>query len=776
VSAQAGPPTSRSLAVPDPATLARWARKGVSAPPRTVLRMAARRATAAVEARRARRLDLARATYLPIEADPGSLLRYVAPALLELPALQRTLLDGAVRHYLDHRFDLLGSGWVMVRHGMACAGLEGHRYSSGNPVQADPAGEWLRARVTAANFTESARIWRLVDAGYEPIDWHLDFKSGWRWSERTWYRDVAYGVVPGADVKVPWELARMQHLPQLALACSSAAAGTDGHESPARYAREFRNEVLDFLATNPPRFGVNWAMSMDVAIRSVNWIVAHDLFLASGVVFDADFESVFRRSVLEHGAHLARNLEWNEEFRGNHYLADLVGLLFVAAYLPRSADVDSWLAFAVQELVAEGASQFSEDGTNFEASTCYHRLSAEMMIHAIALILGLGPQKLDALRDYDPRHLPARPGLRPPPLPLYPTGDGGETPVPDWLLARVERMAEFVVDITKPGGRVPQIGDNDSGRLLKLVPTTLPRTVAEIRRERTNLDHFDGLSDGDTYWDEDHLDHRDVVAAAEALLGRPDFSAFSRDRALVTEFVAGMSSRRTMARSADGPSRSELVRIGSDGQFKAVAAQLDQLPVSRRRQATIVTPRGALPAAPRLIAYPDFGLYLVRSPRIFLAIRCGSVGQNGLGGHAHNDQLGIELVVDGDEWICDPGTYLYTPLPNRRDTYRSADAHFGPKVTGGEPRRLGPGLFALGSSGEATTIYWGPLGFAGRVPMTGGRSVVGVVNWSVDGLQLTYGAEGCFFEGPAENDGNWGGLRSSIPFSPGYGILARIAR
>src|SRR4051812_11482251 len=36
--------------------------------------------------------------------------------------------------YLQHRFDLLGSGWVRVEHGMSCAGLEGIRFSEGKSV------------------------------------------------------------------------------------------------------------------------------------------------------------------------------------------------------------------------------------------------------------------------------------------------------------------------------------------------------------------------------------------------------------------------------------------------------------------------------------------------------------------------------------------------------------------------------------------------------------------------------------------------------------------
>ena len=133
---------------------------------------------------------------------------------------------GLSDQYLAHRFDLLGSGWVRVVHGMSCRGLEGHRFDMGVPVTPDREGRWLAGRVSPANLETAQQLWRLVDEGYDPIDWHLDFKSGYRWPETIWYRDVPVPPAAGADVKVPWELARMQHLPILALAYGYASGGT----------------------------------------------------------------------------------------------------------------------------------------------------------------------------------------------------------------------------------------------------------------------------------------------------------------------------------------------------------------------------------------------------------------------------------------------------------------------------------------------------------------------------------------------------------------------
>jgi hypothetical protein len=113
-------------------------------------------------------------------------------------------------------------------------------------------------------------------------------------------------------------------------------------------------------------------------------------------------------------------------------------------------------------------------------------------------------------------------------------------------------------------------------------------------------------------------------------------------------------------------------------------------------------------------AYPAFGLYVLRSERLCLAIRCGRIHPLGSGAHAHNDQLAIELRIDGRTLVTDPGTWVYTPLPDERNRYRSAAAHFAPRVAGREPSRLDEGPFVLKDSARARCVYFGRNGFAGE--------------------------------------------------------------
>jgi hypothetical protein len=362
--------------------------------------------------------------------------------------------------------------------------------------------------------------------------------------------------------------------------------------------------------------------------------------------------------------HIVKNLEWDPESRGNHYLSNIVSLLFVAAYLPCSSETNAWLAFGVQELIHEVERQFHAEGTNFEASTSYHRLCAEMVLYATALILGLPKEKTESLKNYDFRFLKGLPKLKPAPITFHRLGKSGLlTPLPAWYIHRLEKMAEFTMAVTKPNGHIVQIGDNDSGRFLKLYP-------------------FD---------DEDPLDHRHLVAAVNGLFNQKDFAEFTDSGWIETRLVKhlGRGIRLPSYKGEDEPTTAE--RAG--------------MSVSQTSQGL------------KLSAYPDFGVYIFRSKDVYLAIRCGSIGQNGHGGHAHNDNLSFELNIKGRDFIIDGGSYLYTPFPEIRNRFRSTKAHSTLTLKGREQNHWTDGflgLFSMRDDAQARVLGLSTGSFRGE--------------------------------------------------------------
>ena len=685
--------------------------------------------------------DTARPTYA-VSLPPIAPLYSYFPALpLETLRPHAEWIAGLSAQYVAGRFDLLGSGWTEVRYGMECRGLEGHVYAPEPAPEIDAQGEWLAGQVPPNNLPESRRLWQLLDAAYVPIDWQRDFISGYRWNARIWYKDISYGKKnPGADVKVPWELARMQHLPTLAWAFGLAQAGEPGFAEPKTYFRAFRNQILDFIATNPPRFGVNWACTMDAAIRVSNWLVAYDLFKNYGAELDAEWDAVFRRSVWEHADFIAGNLEWSDTLRANHYLADIVGLLFCAAYLPRASETDTWLALSIQEFANEFASQLY-GGVNFEGSTAYHRLAAEMVLYGLALFLALPAEKLAALQHYEQGAFTKSPELKPAPLPLAAIRKTNiEWPELSHYppLYVMERIAAFAIDCTRPDGNIVQIGDNDSGRFLKLQPS--------VKKEH-------GV------WRENDLDMRHLVATTDAFFDRQDFAEFADSEWFERDLIQAVIENKRL--KSYGGSRffdDAICYRNLDFDAKTAGQEWAAAAPENRKECVFEFPSEDLREGLRKTHHERFGLYLWRSPRLYLAVRCGPIGQNGNGGHSHNDQLSIELWVDGRPIVVDPGTFVYTPLPEQRNAYRSVRAHFAPYVEGKEPGDMTLGLFRLDSPG-AIPLYVSPTAFVGRHSGYG-SPVTRLIEIEANAIRVKDYAESLPLAEPQPD---------KLPYSDGYG-------
>jgi hypothetical protein len=97
----------------------------------------------------------------------------------------------------------------------------------------------------------------------------------------------------------------------------------------------------------------------------------------------------------------------------------------------------------------------------------------------------------------------------------------------------------------------------------------------------------------------------------------------------------------------------------------------------------------AAPAAPAgRRAFPAGGAYVLTGGGTHCVVRCGGVGQNGRGGHAHNDLLSFELSLGGVPVVVDRGTYCYTSDPDERDRFRSTAFHSTVRLDGQEQRPL----------------------------------------------------------------------------------------
>jgi hypothetical protein len=252
------------------------------------------------------------------------------------------------------------------------------------------------------------------------IDWHCDFKSGQRWS-RAFYKDIVYGQPDQrSDVKIPWELSRLQWVIPLGQAYC--------FERKEEYAEGAKQIVTSWILANPIGWTVNWACTMDVALRLISLTILFDAFKDAPSWRDESFRSLFLRSLYLHGDFTARNLE-QSDVNGNHLTADAVGLVAAGVFWGAIGDGRSWLQRGWDLLCTEIGRQVYDDGVDFEGSVPYHRLVTELFLVASILI--------------------AR--------------DAGV--IPGAYQQKLIRMAQFVAAYSRTDGTTPFLGDADDARV-----------------------------------------------------------------------------------------------------------------------------------------------------------------------------------------------------------------------------------------------------------------------------------------------------------------------
>jgi hypothetical protein len=257
------------------------------------------------------------------------------------------------------------------------------------------------------------------------------------------------------------------------------------------------------------------------------------------------------------------------------------------------------------------------------------------------------------------------------------------------------------------------------------------------------------LPDDTTYPRERYLDQSHIVTAVRGIVDIPERTDALVDRSQETEVV------RLLARGIHA-------RVSPREAIADFAKGADvPLPNATARRYFFPANGVDLRAGLESISFPDFGLYVWRGKNLFLAIRSGAIGQNGFGGHSHNDQLGIELWIDGRPLVVDPGTYLYTPAVELRNAYRSVRAHFAPSFDDGrEPGSLDLGTFVLGDEAQAVCLGFGAQSFVGR-HVGYGFPVYRQIELQQDGVQVIDWHEAAGGAGFAEP--------GSLPYSDGYG-------
>lgn len=278
----------------------------------------------------------------------------------------------------------------------------------------------------------------------DEIKWNRDFISNFEWTIDFYKDTTTIDLTNNSDVKVPWELSRFQHFFTLGKAFWIT--------EDEKYYLEFKNEIISWEKQNPFAYSVNWTCAMEVGIRAINWIFAYFHFKEK-IDLDIDFKENFLNLLFKHGKFIYDNLENYAEFKNNHYLSNLVGLLYLGIFFQDIKENKlqihkKWLSFSIKELEKELRIQINDDGSSYETSTGYHRLITELFFYTLMICEKNNIKLSNRFREY------------------------------------VIKMHEFLMYVTKPNGLTPLIGDIDNGRLI---------IISELNWNKRFLNHTMGM-------------------------------------------------------------------------------------------------------------------------------------------------------------------------------------------------------------------------------------------------------------------------------------------
>jgi hypothetical protein len=277
------------------------------------------------------------------------------------------------------------------------------------------------ARVASRAERALSGRWAVLGYGHAQIpvaeNWAADVFHDYRWPDRYFSFVDFVAADKRCDVKIPWEISRLQYLVWLAEGYLLVPAMRD------KCVAEFVSIVEDWIKSNRAGFGVNWTCAMEVAIRGLN------LMLSSAVLAEAlpdRTRDLVIQSLADHYVFLRRFPELSD-VPGNHYLTDLLGqtgLSIVVGEHGKFAD-------EIQTFTDEADRQFEPDGCHFERAPVYHRLCTDMVAIAAAF----------AARQ---------------------TGSPS-----DRLVRILERSVLFARFVADTHAALPVIGDCDSGQVLE---------------------------------------------------------------------------------------------------------------------------------------------------------------------------------------------------------------------------------------------------------------------------------------------------------------------
>lgn len=520
----------------------------------------------------------------------------------------KLLSDFLQEKFFNNRFDVLGTGYIDWT----------------NSVDLNQA--YLKENVNPGNLAKSAFILeelKKIDSNYKPVNWQLEGKSQYQFKSGEHFTKILNRSLPeGTDIKIPWELGRMHHLTTLLPALLDKSMN-----SSTELLRKVKCHILDFILCNPPSFGVQWTSAMDVSIRLLNLcIMADALRQIDQEIEKSTFYSILLNSINDHIRFAWKFREHKNGLSNNHYLSNLVGLMY-GCYFLNSNENEIILRRITKIFWKEVDKQFLYDGGNFESSTNYHVFSTEIAALGLAVCQRMNNKNRMTFEEQAKKDLKSE------------------------VLKKIFRASKMIDAIEISDGLIPQIGDNDSARMLYFTFQYLPVKDQSEKNKKDTKNSTESLS-------RNVLKYKSSMEIISSCFGLYEL------KSIHSLFIKSIMDTPYVIK--DHLKVPEVNSAYSVRNFK--------------HKSKINYPEGKscqldLTLNLKMYAFVAFGVYIFKGDNIYLLVNGTNRHVRQYWPHGHNDKLSFELWVGGKPEIRDPGSYTYTANPKKRNEYRSVHSH-----------------------------------------------------------------------------------------------------
>ena len=201
---------------------------------------------------------------------------------------------------------------------------------------------------------------------FKRINWHTGVYSDWEKAKYSLDLDTKFTDNIG-DIRYTWEINRHQFFPYLALLYIQT--------NEERYFSLLESHFYDWIKMNPFLKGINWMSSMEISIRSYQWLIVY--YILKDKNKDKFRENIIK-SIIFSNKYLSKNL--SKYSSANNHLILEAFVMSIVGYSVQDSYKQNWFIDGYNILKYEMIEQNYKDGINKEHALHYQAFVTDAML------------------------------------------------------------------------------------------------------------------------------------------------------------------------------------------------------------------------------------------------------------------------------------------------------------------------------------------------------------------------------------------------------------